>query len=133
MPTEVMVFQDSDDIGKGVKLELSEGSGSVSVYFTLAEWQAFKDAVNKFQYVPPREPGALTEEQLNALVGVNLENNPVQTIQQDGVAVMINFVFGELFAELYFENPEEKPQNNHWENFKKQVNDFTPDIVEATS
>ncbi len=110
----IMIFQDTDDVKNGViQLSIGEGNANLTMYFTLAEWQSFKQTVDAFKY--NGEPNRF-----------DLKNNPCQGIGQDGYAVKVDFYYGELSAMLYFENPRRLKLNRRWEAFKKQVDGFTP-------
>ena len=113
--SEVLVFQDGDDIRNGVlQLSIIEERTQAIIYFRLLEWQTFKEAINKFEY------GKETHTNY-------IKNNPVDSIGQDGSAVSLQFGCGELSVMLYFQSPKNQRVNKRWEIFKRQVTNFCPE------
>lgn len=110
MKLAIQVFQDEADVKNGfLQLSICEGTHSCCVYFTLVQWQEFKDAVNRVEKAANHEDMATSLE----------SDNPLQALYRDAAAIELMFG-GFLTFEMYFPKSDVKL----WRCFKKAVNDF---------
>ena len=114
MKLKILIYQDGEDIKNGmVQLSINENNNSAYIYFSIAQWQELKQAVNKLEQAENHQD-----------LATELTDNPLHALYQDGKA--IEMIFGGLLTiELYFQGADKK----FWRFFKKAVNDFTPEEV----
>lgn len=113
MKITFQVLQDSEDIKNGmIQFSIAENQKSAYMYFTLKQWQDFKNAVNNLENAENHEDMA------NSLDS----DNPLHSLYKDGDA--IELIFGGL---LCFEMNFQKSDRKLWRCLKKAINDFKPE------